>query len=103
MQGGGTKTKAAGRGRPGVSRRVLERERDFWKKVANVVDEKGVRIWRALETNLTQYYKLLQDRESVLRTVDPLGQQNMELRALLNQYLSSRINTELQIPPTQLI
>lgn len=86
-----------------MSRRVLERERDFWKKVANVVDEKGVRIWRALETNLTQYYKLLQDRESVLRTVDPLGQQNMELRALLNQYLSSRINTELQIPPTQLI
>jgi dynein regulatory complex protein 1 len=32
-----------------------------------------------------------------------MGHQNVELRALLNQYLSSKINDELQVPPTQVI
>ena len=103
MQGGGKKSKAAGQARSGISRRVLEREREFWMKCANVVDAKGLRVWSALETNLEKYYKLLQEREKALRQVEPLGQQNMELRALLNQYLSSQINSQLQIPPTQLI
>ena len=32
-----------------------------------------------------------------------LQQQNGELKALLNQYLSSRINEDLHVPPTQVI
>lgn len=81
----------------------MEREREFWKKCASVVNDKGLRVWGALEENLEKFHQLLQEREKALRQVEPLSQQNMELRALLNQYLSSQINSELQIPPTQLI
>ena len=102
LQGGGPKSKAVGP-RLGVSRRVLEREREFWHRVANVVDERGARTWDALHTHLEKYHDVLQAREQALRSVESLGQQNVELRALLNQYLSSQINSELQIPPTKLI
>lgn len=102
IQGGSNKPTVAGP-RPGVSRRVLEREREFWRKITKVVDERGRRVFSSLETNLHKYYVLLQTREKSLRSVEHAGKQNMELRALLNQYLSSKINTELQIPPTQLI
>lgn len=102
IQGGSNKPTVAGP-RPGVSRRVLERERDFWRRVTKVVDERGRRVFASLETNLHKYYVLLQTREKSVRAVEHAGKQNMELRALLNQYLSSKINTELQIPPTQLI
>lgn len=44
-----------------------------------------------------------QERAGSLHDVESLQHQNNELRALLNQYLSSRINDELQIPPTQII
>jgi Sperm tail C-terminal domain len=156
---------ASGAGpRVGVSRRTLQREREFWRHVANVVDARGLRIWNALEHNLEKYHTMLQaraaqccsctcarmhlhhgpqhlqrndahmeivrihleanlsacgccsrsavclrcaravqGREASLREVEELSQQNVELRALLNQYLSSQINQELQVPPTQLI
>jgi dynein regulatry complex protein 1 len=102
IQGGSNKPTVAGP-RAGVSRRVMERERDFWRKITKVVDERGRRIFSSLETNLHKYYVLLQSREKSLREVEQAGKQNTELRALLNQYLSSTINKELQIPPTQLI
>jgi len=35
--------------------------------------------------------------------VAELQQQNGELKALLNQYLSSKINEDLHVPPTQVI
>jgi dynein regulatry complex protein 1 len=102
IQGGSNKPTVAGP-RAGVSRRVMEREREFWRKITKVVDERGRRVFSSLETNLHKYYILLQTREKSLRAVEHAGKQNMELRALLNQYLSSTINKELQIPPTQLI
>ena len=35
--------------------------------------------------------------------VEQMQQANHELRALLNQYLASPVNKELQIPPTQVL
>lgn len=35
--------------------------------------------------------------------VEQMQQANQELRALLNQYLASPVNKELQIPPTQVL
>lgn len=102
IQGGAPKANAPGP-KLGVSRRVLESEQEFWRKVAKVVDERGKRVFSSLESNLQKYLGLLKRRENALRSVEHAGQQNAELRALLNQYLSSKINTELQIPPTQLI
>ena len=37
--------------------------------------------------------------ETRWRVRNRLAEQNAELRALLNQYLSSKINDELQVPP----
>lgn len=43
---------------------------------------------------LTERAKLLMENES-------LEQQNAEMQSLLQQYLQAKVNTELQIPPTQ--
>ncbi|GLC76023.1 DNA replication checkpoint protein Drc1 [Pleodorina starrii] len=87
----------------GLLRRAAEREQEFWARMTHVISDKGVRVWRALEKQLEKYLGLLQERSGSLRDVESLQHQNNELRALLNQYLSSRINEELQIPPTQVI
>lgn len=79
------------------------RDKEFWERLANVVDDRVYRVWNALEGQLGKYQVLLSQRASGLREVESLQLQNTELRALLNQYLSSRINTELKIPPTQII
>jgi dynein regulatory complex protein 1 len=102
VHGAGPKSKTASR-QMGASRRVLEREREFWQKVSNVVDQRGMRLWEVLQRHLEKYLALLQARQKGLQQVESLGLQNVELRALLNQYLSSKINSELQIPPTKLI
>ncbi|KXZ47783.1 hypothetical protein GPECTOR_33g665 [Gonium pectorale] len=87
----------------GLLRRAAEREQEFWARMTHVISDKGTRVWRALEKQLEKYLGLLQERAGSLRDVESLQHQNNELRALLNQYLSSRINDELQIPPTQII
>ncbi len=87
----------------GLLRRAAEREQEFWARMTHVISDKGVRVWSALEKQLDKYLALLQERAGSLRDVESLQHQNNELRALLNQYLSSRINEELQIPPTQVI
>ncbi|KAG2497477.1 hypothetical protein HYH03_004630 [Edaphochlamys debaryana] len=87
----------------GMLRRAAEREQEFWGRMTNVIGPKTSRVWGALEKQLEKYLALLQERSGSLREVESLQHQNNELRALLNQYLSSRINDELQIPPTQII
>ena len=71
--------------------------------MANVISDKTFRVWVALHKQLEKYHGILQARESSLRDLQSFQQQNRELRALLNQYLASRINEELQIPPVHVI
>jgi dynein regulatory complex protein 1 len=98
--GGGAKTPGDG----GVPRKTKEQlEQEFWERMANVVGPKTYRVWGALEHSLTKYHKLLGSRQNALNDAHRLQGQNVELRALLNQYLSSKINEELQVPPTQVI
>ncbi|KAF5832552.1 sperm tail C-terminal domain-containing protein [Dunaliella salina] len=87
----------------GAMRRAAELEQEFWTRMAHVISDKGARVWRALDKQLQRYHGLLQTRANNLADVDSLQNQNDELRALLNQYLGSRINEELEIPPTQII
>mmetsp|Transcript_5457 Transcript_5457/g.9456 ORF Transcript_5457/g.9456 Transcript_5457/m.9456 type:complete len:705 (-) Transcript_5457:793-2907(-) len=87
----------------GAMRRAAELEQEFWVRMTHVINDQGTRVWGALEKQLDKYLALLQTRSASLNEVDSLQHQNGELRALLNQYLSSRINSELQIPPTQII
>ena len=99
-----TRTGVSGPSRvAGLMRRAAEREQEFWVRMAHVISDKTTRVWHSVEKQLERYLALLQNRSNSLNEVESLQHQNTELRALLNQYLSSRINDELQIPPTQII
>lgn len=78
-------------------------EREFWERMASIISDKTFRVWNALEKALQKYNALVSARSSTIDEVAELQQQNGELKALLNQYLSSRINEDLHVPPTQVI
>ena len=82
-----------------VSRRAADREREYWERLTKAVGDRVVRVWGKLEQQLGSYYKLLVQRGEGLNAIAKLQQENEELRGLLNQYLASNINKELQIPP----
>jgi dynein regulatory complex protein 1 len=86
-----------------VSRRAREKEREFWERLAGAVDDKTLRVWCRLEKQLGKYHGLLRQRADGLAEIAALQQQNDELRMLLNQYLSSKINSELKIPPAAVL
>jgi len=78
-------------------------EREFWERMASIISDKTFRVWNALEKALQKYNALVSARSSTIDQVAELQQQNGELKALLNQYLSSKINEDLHVPPTQVI
>ena len=86
-----------------AKRKQQDKDKEYWERMANVIDPKMRRIWGCLEKNLQAYSKSLVDRQGALRDVQALGKENTELKILLSQYLSASINEELQVPPTQLI
>ena len=78
-------------------------EREFWERMSSIISEKTYRVWCALEKALLKYDALLKSRGGLITEVSDLQRQNGELKALLNQYLSSRINEDLHVPPTAVI
>ena len=56
---------------PGLSRRAIEQEQEYWQRLGNVVDEKLCRVYGAVEKNLQTYHQLLKDRATGLREVGP--------------------------------
>ena len=54
---------------PGLSRRAIEQELEYWQRLGNVVDEKLCRVYGAVERNLQSYHQLLKDRSNGLREV----------------------------------
>ncbi|XP_053314603.1 dynein regulatory complex protein 1 [Spea bombifrons] len=75
----------------------------YWAEAARVVPESRLRVWDALESALEKYHDVLSGRSQLITETSSLRQQNAELRMLLHQYLNSRINQELEIPPTQML
>ena len=71
--------------------------------MSSIISDKTYRVWCALEKALLKYDALLKSRAGLITEVGDLQRQNGELKALLNQYLSSRINEDLHVPPTQVI
>lgn len=68
-----------------------------------VISERKLRIWDAIDQALPQYNDALKERSKLIVETDNLKKQNAELRMLLQQYLSSKVNKELQIPPTRVL
>eukprot|EP00438_Fugacium_kawagutii_P008266 Skav206539 [mRNA] locus=scaffold504:231177:241421:+ [translate_table: standard] len=78
-------------------------ERKFWERMGHVIPDMNFRVWKALDVFLKRYYELLQRRSKTIDSAVAMQKQNEELKALLDQYLGSRVNEELQVPPTHVI
>jgi len=78
-------------------------EKDYWDRMGRVLPEKTERVWSALEKALFKYNDTLKERAKTIDEVAGLQQQNTELKNLLSQYLGSRVNDDLIVPPTQMI
>jgi len=83
--------------------RKREREKRFWQKLGSVVSDHTASVWDALEKAQRKYNQLLEDRAQAIDDTTELAKQNEELKILLQEYLGSKINQDLQIPPTRLI
>jgi len=78
-------------------------EPKYWAEMQEVISGRKLRIWDALDQALPQYNDVLKERRQLIVETDNLKKQNAELRMLLQQYLSSKVNKELQIPPTRVL
>merc|ERR1712216_247500 len=80
-----------------------KQEKRLWERQAQVVPEMTIRVWKTTERYLRKYYKLLVYRNKIVDDAVSLQKQNEELKTLLDQYLGSKVNEELHIPPTHVI
>mmetsp|Transcript_86809 Transcript_86809/g.280490 ORF Transcript_86809/g.280490 Transcript_86809/m.280490 type:complete len:672 (-) Transcript_86809:69-2084(-) len=78
-------------------------ERKFWERMGHVIPDMNFRVWKALDVFLKKYYELLQKRSKAIDGAVSMQRQNEELKHLLDQYLGSKVNEELQVPPTHVI
>ena len=78
-------------------------EREFWNRLADVVSDKTFGVWCQLEKSLLQYNEVLSQRASEINRVQSLQDQNVQLKALINQYLNAKVNEELIVPPSNTI
>ncbi|CAF1479790.1 unnamed protein product, partial [Rotaria sordida] len=76
---------------------------EYWSKYPNVVDERRERLWDAFLSGLQKYHSILNARAKLMDENSALAKQNDELRLLLSKYMQSKVNQELQIPPSQII
>ncbi|XP_065746920.1 dynein regulatory complex protein 1 [Phocoena phocoena] len=77
------------------------KDSEYWKALATVIPATTLNLWDALYTALEKYHLVLTQRAKLLMENRSLERQNTELQQLLQQYLDAKINSELQVPPTQ--
>ncbi|KAG8547736.1 hypothetical protein GDO81_027623 [Engystomops pustulosus] len=88
---------------PGTEERDSSEDAAYWSAATQVIPQSRLRVWDALESAMEKYYDVLTNRSQLITETSSLRQQNTELRMLLHQYLNSKINAELEIPPTQIL
>ncbi|XP_032722895.1 dynein regulatory complex protein 1 isoform X2 [Lontra canadensis] len=79
------------------------KDSEYWEALTTVIPDATQNLWDALYTALEKYHLVLTQRAKLLLENRSLEQQNTELQMLLQQYLDSKINSELQVPPTQVL
>ncbi|XP_009182095.2 dynein regulatory complex protein 1 isoform X2 [Papio anubis] len=101
----GLKKPRDSRAPPRVQKNMRNNSKDseYWQALATVIPSSKQNLWDALYTALEKYHIVLTQRAKLLLENSSLEQQNTELQALLQQYLNSKINSELQVPPTQVL
>ncbi|XP_072913144.1 dynein regulatory complex protein 1 [Hemitrygon akajei] len=86
-----------------VKERDSSQDSAYWNAMAKVIPESKLKVWNCLEDALGKYYQILVKRANLINEKSSLAQQNAEFRLLLQQYMHSTVNNELEIPPTQLM
>ncbi|NWX07600.1 DRC1 protein, partial [Caloenas nicobarica] len=81
--------------------RDSSRDEQYWAALAHVIPQPVLKLWDALAAALEEYYNVLMSRATLLAETSILQQQNSELCMLLEEYVSSRVNSELLCPPTK--
>ncbi|XP_004582710.2 dynein regulatory complex protein 1 [Ochotona princeps] len=90
-----------------LPRRMLKDMRDdsedsaYWQALTTIIPAAKQNLWNALYVALEKYHLVLTQRAKLLLENQSLEKQNVELQQLLRQYLNAQINSELQVPPTQ--
>ncbi|KAM6221120.1 dynein regulatory complex protein 1 [Rhynchocyon petersi] len=79
------------------------KDSDYWKALTTIIPTTKQNLWDALYTALEKYYLVLTERAKLLTENSDLEQQNTEFQMLLQQYLESKINSELQVPPARVL
>ncbi|NXI64378.1 DRC1 protein, partial [Anseranas semipalmata] len=81
--------------------RDSSKDREYWEALAHVIPETTLKLWDALVVALEEYYNILTRRASLLAEAAVLQQQNSELCLMLEEYLTSGVNSKLLSPPMQ--
>ncbi|KAM6270356.1 dynein regulatory complex protein 1-like [Spheniscus humboldti] len=94
------------REKDGSAKEILQvrdssKDGEYWEALAHVIPEPTLKLWDALAVALEEYYEVLKRRASLLAEAAILQQQNSELCLLLEEYVSSGVNSNLPSPPTQ--
>ncbi|KAJ3150644.1 hypothetical protein HDU89_003052 [Geranomyces variabilis] len=77
--------------------------RDYWHRMATVIDDDQHRVWTAVHTAMSHYNAELVGRYALSQEIDAIQRQNEELKGLLRQYLNARVNQDLQVPPARIL
>merc|ERR1711871_859289 len=101
--GGPTAAAAAGQATNSKTAATRREERQFWERMSNVIARKTHRLWKNLYDCMQKTYETLDERKRTIGSNGTLETQNKELRALLSQYMSARVNDELYVPPAQML
>ncbi|KAJ3349466.1 hypothetical protein HDU83_000531 [Entophlyctis luteolus] len=75
----------------------------YWENMACVIDDKTYRIWMGVHAAMKKYNALLTERCQLTQEIDAVRTQSEELKGLLRQYMSAKVNDELEVPPTQIM
>ncbi|XP_028408430.1 dynein regulatory complex protein 1-like [Dendronephthya gigantea] len=76
---------------------------EYWQKMTTVIGSSEEHVWDALTEGFEKYLSVLTERAALIQETGALEQQNSELRMLLHQYINSKVNQELEVPPTHLM
>ncbi|XP_068928383.1 dynein regulatory complex protein 1 [Petaurus breviceps papuanus] len=82
--------------------RDVSKDSEYWDALCYIIPLPRQKLWDALIDAFQKYYYILTQRAKLLSDNEFLEQQNAELQMLLQQYIDSRINIELQVPPSHL-
>nr|XP_032817535.1 dynein regulatory complex protein 1 [Petromyzon marinus] len=85
----------------GLGERDEERDQEYWHQLAGIIPDERLTVWDALLQGLDKYHTVLSARKGLVGETEALRRQNAELRLLLQQYMHTRVNPEMQEPSSK--